>query len=150
MTARIIEVCDGVAEIINNAEWSVEILAKRKYAAKYTVADLSTTKVVVAPTDRDREFLARGKDRVDHIIDVAVFRHCPGSEDQRDAIVDEMIELCEQIEKFWMAHTLAIGGGKLTAIRANTTPTYDPEILRDSGIFASVITISLREVQDAR
>lgn len=148
MSSRTLAVCDGIVGIINAADWSTEITATRQYAARYSIADLEAgVKVIVAPTGRDRAYQARGADRIDYTIDIAVFRHCAGDEAARDAIVDAMIELCEQIEEFWMVRSLTVAGESLMTIASGTDPVYDAVILRDSGVFASVITLGLREVR---
>lgn len=148
MSSRTLGVCDGVVAVINGQTWSTTIVAARHYAAKYTIAELQAgVKVVVAPTARDRAYQSRGADRVDYSVDVAVFRHAAGDEAARDAIVDAMIELCEAIEEFWMTRALTVAGERLMTISSSTDPVYDPQILRDSGVFASVITLGFMEVR---
>lgn len=146
MSARIIDIIDAIVSTINGTTWSQTITAVREYAPKWKPSDLSSVVVVVAPVSRDRAFQARGRDRVDYDIDIGFFKHITGDTASRDAEVDGLVELVDEIETYWMERNITVGTGKLTTIASDTDPVYDAELLRDSGVFGSVLSLSLTEV----
>lgn len=147
MSARIIDICDAIVSVMDSyLDWSIPISPERAYAPKWKPSELASVQVVIAPTTRDRAYQARGADRLTYSIDVGVFKHIQGDQDARDAEVDALIALVDEIEDFWMRRFLTVESKRVTTVNASTDPVYDAELLRDAGVFGSVLTITMTEV----
>ena len=97
------------------------------------------------PKARAREYLTRAQDDLQYQIDIGVFRHCSGNETDRDVIVDKMVALIEEIELYWAKREIILGADSLMVIASDAAPIYDPDMLKDKGVFGSVLTLTIQE-----
>lgn len=146
MSARIIDIIDALVSSINGETWTQTFTATRGYGQRMKPSELSALKVILAPLTRAREYQDRGTSQLEYEIDIGFFKHISGAIAARDLEVDDLVELVDELEVFWMSRNITVGPSKLTTIVSNTDPIFDGELLRDSGVFASVLSLTFTEV----
>lgn len=148
MSSRTVLITQAIVDALNGVTWSAAFTAARTYGDHFSVPELKAAgaiKVLVAPRTREREYLDRSQERLDYEIDIGFFRHAPGDAAARLATGDGLVELVEEIEDWWMQRQITVEGSKLTIIGSATAPVFDVELVRDAGVFASVLTLTLME-----
>ena len=147
-SSRTLDLVDEIVTLINAGAWTTAVIAERKYIPGFQVSELeSGVKVAVVPKARSIERDSRSTNQTEYQIDIGVFRHGAGNEAARDAIVDSMVELVEELEAYFMNREIVLVADKLMVEAADTAPVYDPDMLKDSGVFGSVLTLTIMEVR---
>lgn len=150
MSTPTLELANSVVQTLNDATWSISFIAKRKYIPRFTLKELEASPMIaVVPKNRASE-IGNGTTQRDFQIDIGVFRYCGGvgvDEDARDAICDVMVEFVETIESFWMKKEITIDDQWYIVTGADATPIYDRDMLNESSVFGSVLTLTMESVR---
>lgn len=148
MSTPTLELANSVVQTLNGETWSISFVAKRKYIPRFTLKELEASPMIaVVPKNRASE-IGKGTTQRDFQIDIGVFRYCGDvDEDARDAICDVMVEFVETVESFWMKKEIIIDGNWYLVTGADATPIYDRDMLNDSSVFGSVLTLTMESVR---
>lgn len=151
MSSRTIDICDAIVTLINDAgrSWFGDVTAERKYRVRFNTKELTSgPKLAVVPREREREVQTKkgGPDAREVVIDLGFFEHVEGDEATQKTRLDELIELVESIEDFFLKYDFIVGGITVVCRATNTAPLFDPDMLDEKGVFGSVTSLELYEV----
>lgn len=150
MAARTSLIADAVVAELNAPArpWAGQFAADREYVPDLKRAELAGLKVKVRSHARASQRASRSARDVAHELDVGFFKKLtPGTDGKYAAAdVDDLVALAESVEDFFGdGHRLAsYPEGSVTA--AVCDPLYDEELLREQGVFASLVTLTVKEL----
>lgn len=111
------------------------------YLPRFEPADLTSTKVIVAPRSRNKTPLSRVSQRRENVIQVAVMRKCePNTE-----LFENLLDFVEQIEDALANdnnRAALISVPRVGSYAGSSTDLYDITALEQHSVFRSVITIN--------
>lgn len=139
-TEEIIQIADEVVRLINEAaipgiSTDPAVEAERRYLPDAELPDLAETEVVVVPGTIGATLATRDAHRIDYEVHVGVRRRT-----ETDDEIDSMMELSRRVLDVVRSGRVEVDG--LSASRATVVvidPIYEPEVLRTSRVFFSII-----------
>lgn len=135
--AQIIEIADGVVNILNDATLSQSYTAERKYTPEYEIANSTNPHVDVVPRRNNSDMHDRGQYQYDYTIDIGVIdRVGEATQDELDALM----LFVEEIEETLRFETSA----NAACINTENNPIYAREELENRGLFVSVLKTTWR------
>lgn len=140
MAASILEVADALVSYLNAGSYTAPyatITAVRHEQPEYTLEQLSTLRVTVIPPAMAFAIVTRGQYQEDLHIGIGVQKLTDGTQSARDALM----LLVEEIAYRVLAIDDDILSGAAQPVEVLVEPLYDPEILRQTGVFNSVLSL---------
>jgi len=141
-TEEIIQIADEVVRLINEAAVpgigaDPAVVASRAYLPDADIPELAETQAVVVPGTIGTELATRDAHRFDYEVHIGVRRKVSTSANTE---IDAMIAITRQLLDIVRSGAVAVPGlpaGRPTVARID--PIFDPETLRESGVFFSII-----------
>lgn len=141
-TEEIIKIADEVVRLINEAAipgvgGDPAVSAERDYLPDAELPDLAETQVIVVPGTIGTSILTRDAHRFDYEVHIGVRRKVSTTSTGE---LDSMVSLTRQLLDVVRSSEVVVAGlpaGRPTSARID--PMFDPETLRESSVFFSII-----------
>lgn len=145
MAATIIEIADAVVSRINVTSLSFGAIAERAYVPTYELDELDSLRVTVVPNSLSMTMLSRRDDDFDHVIDVGIWKRIDDSIDE----TDDLMAFVQEVLDLFRGQLLTFGGvydndESALCVTATNAPIYDPAMLDEKRVFASVLSLTFR------
>jgi hypothetical protein len=142
MPSELIAIADAVVTELNNHSFAQAFTAVRRYRPQFTLKELKTLRVAVAPRSRTTTAPERGSyiER-DHEIDIGVMAKLDAPETDADAYMD----LVQEIETYMRLTALSQETDAVWQESVMRVP-YDPDRFDEERAFLCVLTLTYRTV----
>lgn len=141
MTAKIIEIADGVVDLLNAGSFSQAFTATRSYRPAVELPALVDLHVTVVPRGLDAAFASRDGDVTEYTIDIAVRQKLTVA--TLDVEADALMALAEEIVGALRGIRLADPAGGF-CVRTENVPVFSTELLETSSVFLSLATATFK------
>lgn len=139
----IVQVADAVVDALNGAEFTFGFEARRAYIPIHDLRELGDLRVTVVPAGLTATTLDRTpRHTFDHVVDVGIFRKV---DPERIADVDALMRFAEEVVDLLRVAPLDLDGiPSVRCIGVANDPIFDPGLLDEKRVFASVATFTYR------
>ena len=134
--AKIIDIADAVLTALAAGTWSQAFSPVRAYRPVYALEQLKDLRVTVVPKSASETRLSRSDLMAEYRVDVAVQQRAA-----TDAERDALMTLVEEFAAAFTGERLE-GAAYAVCLHTDRQPIYDPEHLREHGVFTAVLTLT--------
>ncbi len=135
--SEIIDLADAILNFIQNGNFGMAFEALRYYTPIYDLGELDNLVLAIVPRSWTISFISRVHDEKNIIIDIGI--NCRIKNDDE---CDNLIDFCRRIVEFFRGFKYQ----KFWCMERKIDPIYDPEYLLQNRQFASVISLSFKEI----
>ena len=150
MTATTVQIAKQLKTLISAAPFSESIVVNRDYTAFYSIEDINATlSLSIMPRATANEIQAKGGEYAQHDYDtdIGIYEHIEASGAERDARVDELMAIVEEVADFIQKIEVTVDGETHFPAAIANEPIFDYEALKDAGVFRSLITVGFSMVR---
>ncbi len=137
MSAKIIDIADAVAALLNAGSFSRTFTAERHVLAEFDLGALQTLRVSVVPRGLSIAPASRSQRTYDYQVDVGIQEHVAGLSD-----VDGLLALTEEVVDYLTG--VHLEDEDAMWMSTENAPVYVPQHLDQERTFTSVVTITYR------
>ena len=147
MTAQLASVAAAVADGLRDANFTPRGSVSLGYFARRSLEECELV-IAVMPRKTRLERLTRGGlSQVDLDVSVGVFRQLKGTDQEVDRQIDDMLQLCERIEDYFV--TRALPNDRTERLISSNTDAngdmnFDPDSLLSKREFSAFLTLTFR------
>ncbi len=144
MSSQTAEVCDAIAAEITAATWAEVVTVERSYLHQFSEDSADTMQATVAPAALAGGLASRGLKERDERIVITLSKRLA---DTTIASVDTCVETVEGIRDSYggAGPRKIVGATTAVAMAAEADPLYDPALLYEQNLFASVIVVTVQD-----
>lgn len=141
--ARITDIADAVAAEINALDTPPLGAVRYARVPEFALADMKTLHVTVVPKGWESQLASRSSSQFEYQIDVGVQKKWLTGD---NAELDGLLALVERIADHFRAKRLTTMPAAMW-VKAENTPLYSPEHMKDLRQFTSVLTLTFQVVR---
>lgn len=144
MAARIIDIADGVVDVLNAASLGQTIAAVRHSVplmALEVAAENDDLNVLVAPSGDESQNVTRNDDREDVRIDVAIVKKIDAT---TNAVIDPLVLFVQEAADLFKRLLIEHGDATGRCITVTKDPLYDQDKLKDHRLFIAIFRLTVR------
>jgi hypothetical protein len=146
-----VQIAQEVADLLSAGStagaFSRTFVAQRKYIPRVKLDDLGALYVSVVPNSRESRIVSRSHTEGDHLVEVGIQKRLAKAEDLAE--IDDLTAFVQELELFLLgddpdtgASRRLLASSQASLMRAENSPIFAPEHLRDDQVFTSVLALT--------
>lgn len=142
MSSLLVDISNLIVTKLNASisEYGVQFIAALRFAPSFEARELKNITVSVAPQELSSKPFTRASWQRDPVIDIGIQKKVgPDFETELPALIEVTEKIAKSFENWQPADNII-------CLSSSIDPIYDAASLRTSGIFVSVISLSLKTV----
>ena len=128
MSSLAAQIADSIVTELNDAHFSQDFTAVRKWIVKWTLPDLNTLRVTVVPGPASYEPLDRRRDDQRHEMDIAVQKKVNPNENSQ---IDLLVGLVEEFVAHFRSKGLSAAGTAIKCVRRQLIPGSEAAVAKE-------------------
>jgi hypothetical protein len=144
----IVDITTAIAAELAGHQFGKLMVVERTYEPEHGLEELRTARLIVVPRSDKTSVATREADQSDYEIDIAIQAKLAKQGAELTTEIDGWMAVADQVKRFVNRLRPSTATGA-KVVQVVNKPIYDWDHLRNSGVFTSVITATVRVVRAA-